>query len=1601
MERIIKKTMLVVFVVLICLISYSQTNVTPLKVLRIANSTTAFGQNISKGTLVYNLADKKVYVATSAIGSANTLSANIADFIEITLPLKAGNSGKVLAVNSIADGLEWVEQSDDQNASEVNLVTGLDIDGDGTNETTLEQAIGKLNDRESVAKGTQTGAMLYFDGTEWVELPPGNHNQVLRICNGVLTWGECPNNSPTGNAVIIGTAQEDAILTTDVSSIADIDGLGSFSYQWRADGSNISGAIANTYTLTQADVGKLITVNVTYTDLLGHNESLTSAATSAVANVNDAPTGTVTIDNTSPKFGEVLTASNNLDDEDGMGPITYQWKADDVAIGGATAATYTLTLAENNKLITVSANYTDLQGTAESVTSAATNAVVPNSLPTGSLTINGTAQEDATLTADASAVNDVDGLGVFSYQWKADGVAISGATATTYTLTQVEVGKKITVSISYTDGIGVNESVTSTETVAVANVNDNPEGNPVITGTAEEDQTLTADASAVNDADGLGTFSYQWKADNVAIGGATSTTYTLTQAEVGKAVTVTVSYTDLQGTAESVTSAATGNVANVNDLPAGTLAIDGTIQEDATLTANTSGITDEDGLTGAVYAYQWKADGTDISGATANTYTLTQAEVGKAITVTVAYTDDFTTNETYTSGATIAVVNVNDLPVGTPVITGSAIQYKTLEASVSGISDEDGLGTFSYQWKADDVAISGATSTTYTLTLAEVGKAITATVSYTDLQGTAESVTSAATSVVQPNNAPTGSVTISGTAQEDETLTADASSVADADGPPSLTLSYQWKANGVAISGATAATYTLTQAEVDNTITVTVSYTDNNGVNESVTSAATVAVVNVNDNPTGTVSVAGLLFDGQLLTASNDLDDEDGMGPITYQWKADDIAINGATDATYTLTSAELGKVMSVSANYTDLQGTAESVTFTAGVVVQPNNEPTGSITISGTAQEDETLTADASSVADADGPPSLTLSYQWKASGWDISGATATTYTLTQAEVDSTITVMVSYTDNNGINESLTSAATVAVVNVNDAPAGTLVIDGTAQEDETLTANTSGITDEDGLGTFSYQWKADAVAISGATSTSYTLTQAEIGKAITVTVSYTDLQGTAESVTSAATGSVANVNNLPDAVTLLPQGGGTIFPDSVLRVPTIVDLDGTTTTADWNYQWYESASSDFTSPALIASGADLDSLILIMPLVNKYVRAQVSYTDDYSTAESISSDTLMVQIVNYLPEQPVLTYSPAGVLTVSAVVDANGTTGSTFNYTWKLGGANIAGAPNADTYTPVSSGEYTVEISYQDDHLYNETIISNAYTLEPLSLDAVSGNLIFNKNMDVSLSGADYLVYDWQLSTNGGTTFESMAVINSPVKVSSDISGTTIKNYSNRGGNGTIHSNVSFESTGRLRFSPAETIYGTGYVTYDNVMWNNQLNDIDYTIILRAEHEAVTYHNGLILFGTLSKGIIANQGALGNIRIYNPLGNDETINISSSFNIEDDNLYCFRGSKTNLKINVNNFSAIDAITGTITYDAYPVTFGRVNDGQDWRGWQSDYLVFDRKISDEQYALLKDGVYNVIPVQETNIGEQWKVVVTPITGGVAGTPVISNSVTIP
>jgi uncharacterized delta-60 repeat protein len=274
------------------------------------------------------------------------------------------------------------------------------------------------------------------------------------------------------------------------------------------------------------------------------------------------------------------------------------------------------------------------------------------------------------------------------------------------------------------------------------------------------------------------------------------------------------------------------------------------------------------------------------------------------------------------------------------------------------------------------------------------------------------------------NSAPVGSLIISGTAAQGQTLIA-SNGFSDADGIG--TVSYQWRVDGINFGTATHSPFfTLTQEHVGKAISVIATYTDLLGTAENLVSSATSLVANVNDLPSGAVSITGTAAQGQTLTATNTLADMDGLGAITYQWRADGVDLTGETGSTLTVTQAHVGKAITVAASYVDLFGRAEAVSSGAtSSVANTNDLPTGSVTISGTAAQGQTLTA-SNTLADIDGLSTIT--YQWRADGVNLDGATGNTLILTQTHVGKAITVVASYTDLFATAEGIASDATQVV---------------------------------------------------------------------------------------------------------------------------------------------------------------------------------------------------------------------------------------------------------------------------------------------------------------------------------------------------------------------------------------------------------------------------------------------------------------------------------------------------------------------------------------------------------------------------------------------
>ena len=683
----------------------------------------------------------------------------------------------------------------------------------------------------------------------------------------------------------------------------------------------------------------------------------------------------------------------------------------------------------------------------------------------GTPTITGTVQVGQTLTVDTS---DVTGAGVldnpeYSYQWvRFDGSPasdIAGATGTTYVLTAEDQGKTIWVRVSFKD----DESNARTRTSSA---------------TPEVQAALTAEVHRVPDShNGSGTFdvrilfsepvsvshrTLQEHSFQVSNGAVEATRRVngrndlreITVQPYTNAAVVLVLPPTADCTIEGAVCTGDGRPLSsrleitvpgspANSPAQGAPTIRGTSEVGQTVTADTSGISDADGLTGATFSYQWvsyNGNGyTDIQGATDSTYTLVPADEGKAFKVRVSFTDDAGYKESLTSALFGSErpygLNASEAD-GVVVLTWSLPADWTHGSTFQILRNRPELGEAE---PLVHVRYTESGANTYTDTDVEPGVLYVYRVKGVDPFGfpqeASEPVEIRTTESTPVENRPaTGDPTISGTVQVGETLSADTSGIADAEGLDNAVFSYQWLADDAEIQDATDATHVLDADDEGKAIKVRVSFTDDAGNEETLTSAPTAQVARSSNHPaTGPPAIRGQVRVGATLRVSlSSLDDADGLSGATfaYQWLADYADTQDATNSTYVLDADDEGKTIRVRVSFTDDAGNDETLTSapTAQVAASSNHPATGLPAIRGQARVGATLRASLSALDDADGLSGATFTYQWLADDVEIRDATDSTYGLNAEDEGKTIKVRVIFTDGAGNEETLTSVATSAV---------------------------------------------------------------------------------------------------------------------------------------------------------------------------------------------------------------------------------------------------------------------------------------------------------------------------------------------------------------------------------------------------------------------------------------------------------------------------------------------------------------------------------------------------------------------------------------------
>ena len=499
---------------------------------------------------------------------------------------------------------------------------------------------------------------------------------------------------------VTGEAQVGKTLTADSSNLSERYGVQvtSMTYQWLANAARVPGANAQTYRPDDGKQGKKISVMATYTDDRGNEDTVTSGATDPLAARDRIRRATgLPLISGRAQVRHTLTADTSLIiDPNGLenAVFHYFWEADDESIPDATDPTYTPVEADVGKVITFIVAWVDDAGHGQNMTSQPTMPVMTEEAAAAvefRKSIRAAANADGSLTLYWNAPDDdVTGYRILRHRHSLGEhdplvyVADTGSTATTYTDTGVVAGVPHSYRVQAIRNAALGEKTKQIKIFPVRKASNSPAtGAPAISGTAQVGETLTADISGIADEDGLenvtkdylwaaidssgkigAKYAYQWLADGAESGsgqhhaGYDNTTYTLGEDDVGKAMSVRVTFVDDAGYQETLTSAATDPVAAVpqpNSPASGAPTIDGTAQVGETLTVDTSGITDEDGLDDVTFTHRWITDDSVMVASAARSYTPTDGDRGKSVKVRVSFTDDTGNPETRTSAQTATV----------------------------------------------------------------------------------------------------------------------------------------------------------------------------------------------------------------------------------------------------------------------------------------------------------------------------------------------------------------------------------------------------------------------------------------------------------------------------------------------------------------------------------------------------------------------------------------------------------------------------------------------------------------------------------------------------------------------------------------------------------------------------------------------------------------------------------------------------------------------------------------------------------------------------------------------------------------------------------
>ena len=297
----------------------------------------------------------------------------------------------------------------------------------------------------------------------------------------------------------------------------------------------------------------------------------------------------------------------------GGAPLAYQWKKNGADISGANASTYTTpatSMGDSGAVFAVAVSNSAGTATSSDARLTVTAAPMAPAITKQPEAITVTVGQTASFTVEATGTSP-------NFQWKKGDSDIPGANSSTYTTPATSLadsGTKYSVVVSNDLGTVTSNDASLTVTVKPA-ITTQPVSQVVATG-----QTASFSVAAT----GTEPLAYQWKKDGSDIAGATSSTYKPVSSGELNGAKFSVVVTNSAGTV-------TSNEAVLSDVAIGTEPTNQTAYTGQTATFSVT-------ASGTGLAYQWKKNGTDISGATNSSYTTpaaTSADIGTALAYSV------------------------------------------------------------------------------------------------------------------------------------------------------------------------------------------------------------------------------------------------------------------------------------------------------------------------------------------------------------------------------------------------------------------------------------------------------------------------------------------------------------------------------------------------------------------------------------------------------------------------------------------------------------------------------------------------------------------------------------------------------------------------------------------------------------------------------------------------------------------------------------------------------------------------------------------------------------------------------------------------------